>query len=208
MLETIAGWVAPIATMIAAMMTAANLGARVTGWGFVVFVAGSICWSVVGLTSGQTNLVATNVFLTLVNLVGVWRWLGKQRAYEVGGKSAERASRRSAVPSLITATGINGMPVEDETGNSIGKGVEALIECRSGCVSYVVLASGGLGGVDEELRAVPISSVQLTSGRLKLQISEQKFLALTPLAPGDWPADCKPHGPVHEKSSVVAHPPD
>ena len=191
MLETIAGWVAPVATMIAAMMTAANLGARVTGWGFVVFVAGSICWSVVGLTSGQTNLVATNVFLTLVNLIGVWRWLGKQRAYEDGGKSAERASRRSAVPSLITATGISGMPVEDETGKSIGKGVEALIECKSGCVSYIVLASGGLGGVDEQLRAVPISSVQFTSGKLKLRISEPEFLDLAPLAAGDWPADAK-----------------
>ena len=191
MLETIAGWAAPIATMIAAMMTAANLGARVTGWGFAVFVAGSICWSVVGLTSGQTNLVATNVFLTLVNLLGVWRWLGKQRAYEDGGKSAERASRRSAVPSLITATGISGMVVEDDTGSSIGKGVEALIECKSGCISYVVLASGGLGGVDEQLRAVPVSSVQFTSGKLKLQMSEQEFVALAPLADGDWPADAK-----------------
>jgi hypothetical protein len=33
-LTAMAGWVAPAATMIAAMMTAANLGARVIGWGF------------------------------------------------------------------------------------------------------------------------------------------------------------------------------
>jgi hypothetical protein len=71
-----AGWIAPIATMIAAIMTAANLGARITGWGFVVFAIGSIAWTAVGLSSGQTNLVATNAFLTLVNLVGIWRWLG------------------------------------------------------------------------------------------------------------------------------------
>lgn len=38
--EAVAAWVAPVATMIAAVMTAANLGARVTGWGFVVFVIG------------------------------------------------------------------------------------------------------------------------------------------------------------------------
>ena len=97
--------------MIAAMMTAANLGARVTGWGFVVFTAGSIAWSIVGISSGQTNLVATNGFLTLVNLVGVWRWLGRQRAYEDGGKSATQASRRSAYPTLFTATGVAGLPV-------------------------------------------------------------------------------------------------
>jgi Na+/phosphate symporter len=72
-LEDIAGWVAPAATMIAAVMTAANLGARVTGWGFVVFVIGSISWSIVGISSGQSNLLWTNGFLTLVNAMGVWR---------------------------------------------------------------------------------------------------------------------------------------
>ncbi|MEK7456583.1 MAG: hypothetical protein AABZ76_16905 [Pseudomonadota bacterium] len=48
-MEDLAGWIAPAATMIAAMMTAANLGARVTGWGFGVFTLGSIAWSIVGL---------------------------------------------------------------------------------------------------------------------------------------------------------------
>ena len=52
-MEDIAGWVAPIATMIAAMMTAANLGPRVTGWGFVVFTVGSIAWSTVAIATDQ-----------------------------------------------------------------------------------------------------------------------------------------------------------
>src|SRR6478735_2046165 len=99
--------------MIAAMMTAANLGARLTGWGFVVFTVGSLGWATVALSSGQTNLLATNCFLTLVNAVGIWRWLGRQRVYEDGGKSASQASRRAAAPSLFTATGLAGMPVVD-----------------------------------------------------------------------------------------------
>jgi len=57
--------------MIAAMMTAANLGARVTGWGFVVFTVGSLCWTAIALSSGQTNLLASNAFLTVVNPVGI-----------------------------------------------------------------------------------------------------------------------------------------
>ena len=65
-MSAIAGWIAPIATMIAAMITAANLGARVTGWGFVIFTMGSIGWSIVGLSSGQTNLFLTNMVLTVV----------------------------------------------------------------------------------------------------------------------------------------------
>lgn len=173
--------------MIAAIMTAANLGARVTGWGFVVFTVGSVCWSVVGLGSGQTNLVATNIFLTLVNLVGIWRWLGRQRAYENGAKAATRASRRSSAPSLFTATGLAGMPVVDWNGDALGKSVEALIECASGSVSYVVVATGGPGGIDEQLRAVPRDSILLGGDRLALHMPLHAFEALPVLASGDWP---------------------
>ena len=187
-MEDVAGWIAPAATMIAAMMTAVNLGARVTGWGFVVFTIGSIAWSVVGLSSGQTNLLATNGFLTLVNLIGVWRWLGKQRAYEDGGKSATEASRRSAYPTLFTATGIAGMPVVDAGGETVGKAVEALVTCESGNVSYVVVASSGLGGIGEELRAVNRAQIDFACDRLNLRHPRAWFESLPPLAEGDWPA--------------------
>ncbi len=183
-----AGWIAPIATMIAAIMTAANLGARITGWGFVVFAIGSIAWTAVGLSSGQTNLVATNAFLTLVNLVGIWRWLGRQRTYDDGGKSAERASRRAAAPSLFTATGVAGMPVTDMAGEPIGRAIEALIECGSGEISYVVVARGGVGGIDESLRAVPRADIRFSSDRLTLFIDAATFERLAVLHDGDWPA--------------------
>lgn len=188
MLPDIAGWIAPVTTMIAAMMTAANLGARVTGWGFVVFTLGSVCWSIVGLSTGQTNLVATNAFLTLVNIVGIWRWLGRQRAYEDGGKSAQDNSRRSATPDLFTATGIAGMAVVDTAAEAVGKAIEALIACDTGAVAYVVVATGGVGGIAEELRAVPSQSVRFAGDQLMLDLSRQAFEALAPLGAGDWPA--------------------
>lgn len=187
-LEDLAGWIAPAATMIAAMMTAANLGARVTRWGFGVFTLGSIAWSIVGFSSGQTNLLATNGFLTLVNLIGVWRWLGKQRAYEDGGKSATLASQRSLYPTLFTATSVAGMPVVDAEGETIGHAVEALVSCESGRVSYVVVASGGWAGVDEELRAVDWTDMNFASARLTLLRSRAWFDRLAPLPEGEWPA--------------------
>ena len=186
-LNDFAGWVAPIATMIAAMMTAANLGARVTGWGFIVFTIGSICWATVGLTSGQTNLLATNVFLTLVNLVGIWRWLGRQRAYEDGGQSAKAASRKSSASTLFTATGIAGMAVVDTHDDPVGKAVEALIECRSGTVSYIVVATGKVGGIGEQLRSVSHDVVTFGCDKLVLGMSRAAFDALIPLESGDWP---------------------
>lgn len=186
-MEDIAGWVAPIATMIAAMMTAANLGARVTGWGFVVFTLGSVSWSIVGYASGQINLIATNLFLTLVNAVGIWRWLGRQRAYEDGGKSAVGASKRASSPTLFTATGLAGRSVVDSRGEDVGKAVEALMETRTGQINYVVIASGGVGGIKESLRAVPKDQIVFKSERLMLAIERQSFMALPALADGNWP---------------------
>lgn len=187
-LENIVGLIASAATMIAAMMTAANLGARVTGWGFVVFFAGSVCWSAVGLMTSQADLAATNLFLMLVNLAGIWRWLGRQSAYEKGGRTATRASRRSVAPSLFTATGIAGMAVRDRHGVPLGKVVEALIECTSGGIAYVVVASGGMGGIDERLRAVPRTHLAFDGDRLTLRMGRAGFERLPVLEDGDWPA--------------------
>lgn len=173
--------------MIAAMMTAANLGARVTGWGFIVFTVGSICWSLVGLGSGQMNLLATNIFLTLVNGVGIWRWLGRQRAYEDGGESAKRASRRSSAPTLFTATGVAGMPVVDAEGTALGTAVEALVECAGGQISYVVIASGGFGGIDERLRAVPRGQIEFGCDRLVVRMPEAAFEQFPVLESDAWP---------------------
>lgn len=190
-MEDLAGWVAPIATMIAAMITAANLGARITGWGFVVFTIGSIAWSIVGITTGQTNLVASNGFLTLVNLVGIWRWLGRQAVYDDGARSAKAASHRRAVPSLFTATSVAGLPVTDAHGIALGRVVEALIECSTGHVSYIVVASGGVAGVDESLRAVSRADLIFESERVVLDMPTTKFESSPVLAPGDWPASAK-----------------
>lgn len=188
-MEDVAGWVAPIATMIAAMMTAANLGAKVTGSGFLVFTIGSICWSLVGFSTGQTNLLATNGFLTLVNLVGAWRWLGEQRKYEEGGRSAEIASRRCTSDDLFTATGIAGMEVDDSKGERIGRAIEALVECSSGRISYIVVSRGGIGGIDETLRAVPCDLVSFGWQRLVLTLDLSGFEQLPVLATGEWPAE-------------------
>lgn len=190
-MEDIAGWVAPIATMIAAMMTASNLGARVTGWGFIVFTVGSIAWTTVGLLTDQTNLVASNGFLTVVNIVGIWRWLGRQAAYEDGARSAQAESRKAASKTLFTATGIGGMAVLDKAGNSIGHAVEALIECETSAISYIVVASGGVAGIDEQLRAVPRAHVEFGCEQLSLRVDAEAFAKLPALDAGHWPAQAQ-----------------
>lgn len=173
--------------MIAAMMTAVNLGARVTGWGFVVFTIGSIAWTVVGVTSGQTSLIVANGFLTLINLVGIWRWLGRQRAYEDGGQSAKTASRQASSPTLFTATGIAGMAVRGSDGVLLGKAVEALIECSSGAISYVVVSTTSAAGIAEQLRPVSRGSITFGSDQLVLTMPADAFEDIAPLTEHAWP---------------------
>jgi hypothetical protein len=186
-LESIAGWVAPIATMIAAMMTAANLGARVTGWGFVVFTVGSICWSIVGFGSGQANLLATN----LSSRWSIWSVSGA--GWAASGRMRMEADRRSA-PAAGRARPPCSPPPESpgcqsaiRAGDAMGTAVEALVECETGQVSYIVVASGGLGGIDERLRAVPRAHIEFSCDRLIASLSARDFEQLPQLQPGDWP---------------------
>jgi len=185
---TAAQWIAPAATMIAAMMTAANLGARTTGWGFVVFTVGSLCWAAIGATTGQTNLLATNTFLTFVNLVGIWRWLGRQAKYQDGAQTAANESERGEGPSIVSATGLCGLKVTAPGGDTIGTCVEALIDRQSGQIDYIVVASRNAVGLDEELRGVARQSCRFGAETIALTIAADDFARLPVLADRNWPA--------------------
>lgn len=186
-MEDIAGWIAPIATMIAAMMTAANLGARVTGWGFVVFTVGSLGWVTIAVGSGQTNLLATNAFLTFVNLVGIWRWLGRQSKYEVGSAKAADRSAAAPVPTLLPVGKIAGAKIVSNSGEKIGEAVEAMIACDSGRVSYVVVSTGGVGGVGETLHALPRDALTLREDAIVSHLTRAEIDALPSVDRDNWP---------------------
>lgn len=68
-------WIAAIGTMIAAGLVAADLGRKVTGWGFVLFCAVAATWIVSGLTTDALPIAAMNGVLLLINAYGVWQYL-------------------------------------------------------------------------------------------------------------------------------------
>ncbi len=68
-------WIAALGTMIAAGLIAADLGRRVTGWGFVLFCAVAVTWIVSGLTSDALPIAAMNAILLGINAWGVWQFL-------------------------------------------------------------------------------------------------------------------------------------
>lgn len=189
----VAAWIASAATMIAAMMTAANLGTKITGWGFVVFTVGSVAWAAVGLTTEQPSLAITNGFLLLVNLFGVWRWLGRQARHETGSELAEQRSRaRAHVPSLYSGASAIGANVFDGRGEKVGTVVDTMHDCESRTLSYVVISQGGVGGAGETLRAIAPDLLAFESDGIHCDLSAEQITAIAPIDEKAWPAVAPP----------------
>lgn len=187
----VAGWVAPLATMVAAMMTASNLGARTTGWGFVVFSAGSVAWTVVAIGTNQPNLLWTNGFLIAVNMLGVWRWLGRQARYQDGSKIASEESASLSAPTPIPASSLMGRKLLNSQGESVGIVVEAMLRCDDAGLGYLVISEGGVGGVGERLHALDPAAVRFDQEAITLAISLAELASSPVLEAGNWPADLR-----------------
>jgi len=187
-LADIAGWVAPAATMVAATMTAANLGARITGWGFVVFAVGSVAWTIVAIATQQGNLLWTNAFLLLVNVVGVWRWLGRQARYADGAETATDVSARSASATLLPVSGLPGRTVLGRDGDVVATIVEAMVASDGGGLAYVVISEGGVAGVGERLHALATESITLRADAVTTPLNAAEIAALPVLEDDAWPA--------------------
>jgi hypothetical protein len=180
-------WVATVATIIAASMTAANLGTRITGYGFAVFLVGSLAWLAAGLISGQPALVWTNAVLTVLNIFGIWRWLGRQARVEEGAKAAEAASAADPGETLFPISMLTRAPMKI-AGREMGHCVDAMAGCDSGRVSYVVVSEGGVAGVGETLRRVPWDHARIDDGELLVEMQSDAFSRLDELPRDQWPA--------------------
>jgi hypothetical protein len=187
MIESIATWVAPIATTIAALMTASNLGSRVTGYGFIVFTVGSLAWLALGISTGQANLLWQNIILTVLNLFGIWRWLGRQAKIEDGGVAAQQHSAKLSGETLFPASLLTKAKLVGAGGADLGASVEAMIGCRSGRPSYLVIAAGGVGGVGETLRRVEWRDARVDGEQIVTTLDPAAFSACDQLAKDQWP---------------------
>lgn len=179
-------WVATAATIIAACMTASNLGSRVSDFGFAVFTLGSVAWLATGLLTHQPALTWTNVVLTFLNSFGVWRWLGRQAQVEEGGRAAAEASETTPGEPLFPVSML-GAPVRCG-GDGVGNCVDAMAGCGSGKLAYIVVSQGGVAGVGETLRRLPWSDVRVEGNAVLSRLKTEQFTRLEELAKDEWPA--------------------
>jgi hypothetical protein len=93
-------WVAAIGTIIAAALVAADLGRRITGWGFVLFCVVASMWIYSGVTAPEGMPIAIqNGLLLIVNIYGVWQFLispTKKREIEKAEQIADQAEAEVA----------------------------------------------------------------------------------------------------------------
>ena len=182
----IISWMATVATVIAASMTAANLGSRITGYGFCVFLVGSLSWLVTALLTGQPALLWTNAVLTILNIFGIWRWLGRQARIEEGAAEAAAASGRTPGEALFPISLLLKAPIEDRDGKALGTCVDAMAGCSSGELRYVVATEGGVAGLGETLREIPWKRAQVESD--KLVVISGQISRFREIEKDEWPA--------------------
>lgn len=194
MIETAAGWIAPAATMIAAVMTAANLGARVTGWGFAVFSIGAVAWIVVAAGSGQQNLLASNAFLLVINVFGIWRWLGRRARYDEGAEKAVERSAQAAAPTLFALGTLEGRTVFGADRRAIAVVVDAMAACAGGQVAYLVVSAGGIGGIGEQLHALGWSELTIDDDGVHTRLDTDALAGRPTLRPNAWPTSAEAAG--------------
>src|SRR4051794_942433 len=179
-------WVATVATVCAAFMTASNLGSRVTGYGFAVFTVGALLWIAVGAITNQPALLWSNVVLFILDVFGIWRWLGRQSRVEEGGRSAAEASQETPGEALFPVSLLNRAAVRCD-GREVGHCIDAMAACRSGQLDYLVVSEGGVAGVGERLRRLPWSNAHVDEEAVVTDIPAESFDRLEELQRDQWP---------------------
>jgi|APTNR8051073442_1049403.scaffolds.fasta_scaffold09170_5 hypothetical protein len=68
-------WTATGCGILAAVIVSLNLGRRITGIGFLIFTVSSVTWIAAGYLEDLPSLMTQNAVLTVINILGVYRWL-------------------------------------------------------------------------------------------------------------------------------------
>jgi hypothetical protein len=79
-----------VTTVLAAALVAANVNARITVAGFMIFIVASLAWMVDGWLESKASLVIQNAILLLINAAGVWRWFPRPRRKRRGSEEVAK----------------------------------------------------------------------------------------------------------------------
>lgn len=66
-------WVGTATGVLGALILALNI--PLSGWGWVLFLVSSLCWTFAGVVMKDMSLAILQFAFVVVDLIGVWRWL-------------------------------------------------------------------------------------------------------------------------------------
>ena len=73
-------WFGAVTSVIAAGLVAADLGRKITGWAFVLFVVSSIALLIWGfMQPDSTGIGVQNAIMLVINLLGVYRYFIRKK---------------------------------------------------------------------------------------------------------------------------------
>ncbi|MFM5918242.1 MAG: hypothetical protein ACKOOL_12025 [Novosphingobium sp.] len=74
-------WYGAVTSVIAAALVAGDLGRKITGWAFVLFVTSSIALIAWGfLQQDSKGIGVQNILMLVINLIGVYQYLIRKKA--------------------------------------------------------------------------------------------------------------------------------
>ncbi len=185
MLITILRWAGPAFILLGSVMTAANRGARFTGWGFVSFTAGSASFLTAAGLSGEPYGMVMNGLLAVTGVYGMYRWFGQKAKGEDGARVAERKSAQSAcVDTVMSAAKLIDSKVFDSRGDGVGVLADFMVAPDKAGIAYFVVR---LAHPLDETEFYGIEPGQLTLADDKLQLACE-LAECQPLSASDWPA--------------------
>jgi hypothetical protein len=74
-MQEVLRWLASVWVTGSGLVIAARVRPPLMGWAFVGLTVGSLLWVVVGYLSADYALLVQNIVITLINMVGIYRWL-------------------------------------------------------------------------------------------------------------------------------------
>lgn len=124
----------------------------------------------VGLETGQTQLLWSNIFLGVVDVFGIWRWLGRRATFSDAATAERVRSEDERRDTLFSISRIDGLPLTGAGGEVIARGVDALATCADGTIDFFIVREGGVAGVGETLRRLPRGRLSVRESTLETDL--------------------------------------
>ena len=114
-----------------------------------------------------------------------------------GTRHASSTIPVSRLGQIQKASRIMGLPVNTPRSEKLGKVEDLLLDLSSGRIVVLIVSSGGLAGIGDELSAVPPTALRFAAdrGSLELETTKELFSAAPHFKSNQWPDFTQP-GPA------------